>query len=591
MFDTRLRQFRFTKSQLSNAPLAADSARISGAKTRTAKGNLEDKNVTATTIEDEAEIYEQRSREAKSQLLRFVDSAATVEENLDCARRVLERLTKSLAEQDTMINDIQRQRDEIANSCKFVQADNALLEADMQAKRQHTTTLKHEIQRLSQEDIALHFQSQSIERQMTTLVSATDSTQRLLDDANLNIRWYKTEEIALKVTYDDAMKDIARMKVDFSRVADVTQLIDRQLSVKKKEREDNTEELETIQHTLRHHVADFERQTDGIHSLQDEFERGLFRHRWLKQRAAARHSMQLEIALLESRINQERVVRSRYEMQLQRTLNVHRWTLLKSSNPDHYQAIQLVQTLKTQLEGTFRSKQRLEDTKVALLNRLARKNERIRNVRVVDGNYALSLARDSAKNKDRELRTMEGQVKSGRSRVFELESIVGNMKAMIKQSHSLTTSVRRKKQKDGDIPALPIGAKADERTRLGGGFMLVQSARAHNPKIRDSENDEFAGQPGPKKAQKGVPASARAESTVSWRPNLNPELSVTSVSSLGRDGDPVRRKPRVEAMRSKQVTREASSQSSAPRSARSSGSKHSDAPRPQIKLHAAILQF
>jgi hypothetical protein len=283
------------------------------------------------------------------------------------------------------------------------------------------------------------------------------------------------------------------------------------------------------------------------------------------------------------------------QIKLHRPMNVHRWTLLKAASPDHYQAIQLVQTLKTQLEGTFRRRQRLEDTKVALLKCLAQRNERIRNLHVVDGNYALSAVRDSVTSKDRELRTMEGEVKSGRSRVFELESIVGNLKTMIKQSHSLVTSVRRKQQKDLDIPTLPISAKAAERTRLGGGFTLAQSAGANKPKLCDSENDNFSGRPGQKKPQKRAPASARAESTVSWRPGLNPELSVTSVSSLGRDGDPLRRKPRVEAIRSKAGTREASSHSSVPRSARSSacssGSSQADAPRPHVKLHTAILQF
>jgi chromosome segregation ATPase len=598
-FDTRLRQFQFTKSQVASevahSRLTAANSRLVGTDTSAAKGDLEVQNIKVATIEEDLRTYEQRSHEAKGQLIQFADSAAIVEENLDYARRALGRLTKSLKEHDDMIQELQDQRDKINNSIKSVQSDNARLEVDLKVERHQAATLKQDLQLRAEEAIAVHFQTRSIERQMTTLTSATESTQRLLDEANVAVHRWKAEEIRLRLTHDEAVKDAARTKAEFSSVVDIAKLITKQLSDKKKEADDNTGKLDSMRHKLRQHAVDFERQTDGIRGLEDEFERGLFRHRWLKQRAAVSHAMQLEIALLETRISKEREIRKKYEIQLQRPMNVHRWTLLKAASPDHYQAIQLVQTLKTQLESTFRRRQRLQDTKVALFKCLAQKNERIRNAHVVDGNYALSAVRDSATSKDRELRTMEDQLRSGRSRVFELESIVGDLKTNIKHSHSLATSVRRKQQKDVDIPTLPIGAKVAERTRLGGGFMLTQSALANKPKICDPENDELSGRPGQKKPQKSASASARAESTVSWRPTLNPELSVTSVSSLGRDGDPVKRKPRVEVIRSKRGTREASAQSSAPRSARSSayssGSRQADGPRPQVKLHSAILHF
>jgi chromosome segregation ATPase len=198
---------------------------------------------------DYVRTYEQRSHDAKAQLIQLADSTAFVEENLHSARRALERLNKSLKEHDAMVRDIQSQRDEINNSIKSIQSDNAQLEADLQAKRQQTAALKHDIQRRSEERIALLFQSRSIERQITTLTSATDSTQRRLDEANVTIHRYKAEEIRLRSTYDEAMKDIARTRTEFSSVVDLAKLIDKQLSHKKKEADDNAGTLNTMQHS------------------------------------------------------------------------------------------------------------------------------------------------------------------------------------------------------------------------------------------------------------------------------------------------------------------------------------------------------
>jgi chromosome segregation ATPase len=603
-FDTKLRQLQQAKVQLadqhSDLKLAIANADLAESGRTLVKNEKQQLDYQTITVTEELRRYEADVQQTNIQLSRLLGVIESLQEDGVTAGHTLDRLHKSTREHDTIIRKMQEERDHISNAIETVVVENSHLEADVKARREQITQLKIDIQQRTQDCISVHFQTNGLEKQMKALNGTVALTKRLLDEATVTLLRYKAEEMKLRVIYDEAMKDIMRAKAEHTSIVDVSQMLRRQLSGRQREVGTHATELSTLTHTMGHHGAAFERQTDSLVDLRTDLERGIAHHRSLMIRSSYCHALALEVVALESKISHEVELRKWYEVELTRPMNVHRWTVMKEMAPERYQSIQMTHYLKAKLEASYREKQRLEQQRAALLKGIAQKNERMKHVRIEDGNYALGVMRDSIQGKDRELKSMEWEVTEGRQHVLDLESLVEALKLQVKKAHTAASAIKRKQRED-EIPVLPLGPKFLERTRLGGGFDLATSARSGKPVV---ENDGFENRCSVRRvaakiAHRAAPATARVESNPSWKPVRAPAPELT-VQSARSEADPVRRKPRVSVER--QVRRGPGAGDSSSRSdgssARSSGGSSArssrsgtDSSRPQVKLHTAVIQF
>jgi hypothetical protein len=289
----------------------------------------------------------------------------------------------------------------------------------------------------------------------------------------------------------------------------------------------------------------------------------------------------LEVVSLEAKLQREIELRNRYEREMTRPINVHRCTVLKELAPARYQQIQMAQQLKARLELIYRENEKLEERKITFLKEIAKKSDRMKHIRIEDGSYAAQVMRDSIISKDRELKLMEGEVVENRQRIFVMEQSIESLKLHIKQLHVATTAIKRK-QREEEIPVLPIGLKfTEQRTRLGGGFDLAQSARTPRP---PPDPEEFERRSVRRPAHRPTPASAKVESNVSRKATLTPTPTGPAVTAARSDIDTVRRKPRVSV--EKQARTDSSSGKSSARSSRAS-----DPFRPRLKPRTTLIQI
>jgi hypothetical protein len=189
--------------------------------------------------------------------------------------------------------------------------------------------------------------------------------------------------------------------------------------------------------------------------------------------------------------------------------------------------------------------------------------------------------REAIADKDRALAGMERELLASRQQLACTEAAVDGLRLRVKQTHIATATIKRRHREE--VPPIQIPPKALERTRLGGGFDLVQSART--PRQPDQDGAERAARPDRR------PPSARTDSTTSWLPR-NPVPAAEPTAPQRTDADAARRWPRVAVGKQAKRGRTGSPAHPDPpgrpsaRSSRPGGSA-----RPQVKLHTTIVQF
>jgi hypothetical protein len=267
--------------------------------------------------------------------------------------------------------------------------------------------------------------------------------------------------------------------------------------------------------------------------------------------------MQWAIMNLENRINRELEIRGHCELQLFRPVHVHHWMLLKAMEPEYFRNIQMVQYLKSKLDRAFHQRRSLDAQKATLLSELEAKKEQTRKVRIKDGDYAISVVRQSISNKKKEMKEIEGELNDCRLRISEMESAIDHRKVKIVHSYSEIVPTKRK-QFDATRPFSP---PTIDRMGTGERFDIPQRARKHNPRFAKHNREP------PEKPDQD-------EAEASWEPRP----SVSSPTS-----DSVRKNPRLEARWSKPKERE-----SVALSARSSARLSTS--RPRVRRRTANIQ-
>jgi chromosome segregation ATPase len=566
--DARADQLQAAAVQLMEEKAATQSARryaklIASGRMKE-KGEAQTQQSKVTLLEEELRRYQKQNHEVKMQLSRFTTRMETIDGDMNCAKGKLEQLNGTLRHHDTLIRDMEEERRGVVDQLKVVQEEHSQLETDFAEKYRQAAKLKKDIQQRTQDSILLHFQTRSLERQMTYFEGAADLTQRSLDEVQTAISRFRVEERKLQVIYSQALKDVNHTKAEFSHVEELSGMLHRQLSARQRDVADHALEFAAIVHELEHRAAAFNRQSDELRGLENDLEHGISQYRSLKRRAAVCRAMQLEIVTLENRINREIKIRGHCELQLLRPVNITRWRLLKTMEPEYFRNIQMVQYLKSKLDKAFHQQRSLDAQKAVLLRQLESKNEQMRKVRIEDGEYAISVYRRSISKKEKEMKEIDGDLRDKRRRVFQMESTLDNLKKTITLSHSDSSSMKTR----------PIGPPTMDRTGIGEGFDMAQIPRRRNPRFAKHDRDE--------PPQKHPKRTNRDESEDSGK-RVRSEYAVTSPPSA-RKADSVRRKPRVEAKRSKPNGRE-SIGSSARSSARLSKS------RLRFRFQAANNQF
>jgi hypothetical protein len=588
---------------------AADQSRVVAVAHDVEKNGLRELKLKAVQVENEKLVYEGRLRDTKVQVIRLEDVGSVTQTDISHAMRSLDTLSASIKQHDQIIQAIQKERDHISNDIEAAKRENERVSNELRAKRELVSKLKRDIDQKTADCITVHFQTRSVEKSIAAMSGAAEMTTKLIDDARVAILRYKAEGMKLRVILDEAIRDIGQAKAESLSVFDICTMLERQLSGRNQEVTQRTEEISTAEYILEHHAAAYERQSDSIAHLQDDLGRAAALHRILTNRASAAHMMTFEIIGLEAKFQREREMRDRYEQELSRPINVHRWTIMKAMAPERYQQIAMVQYIKAKIEDAYREEMKLQAQKADLNKRLRYKVDRMKRVHIEDGSYALSVFRERLSQKDTDLRAMDVELRESRDRSAAYQMNINTIQQQLVQSHSATTAMKRKKMERPDIPVLPLGPKFVERSRLGGGFDLSArkdtTPKPHVVLLTEEAVAQISARDSVRRIKVDGhdirPSSARSEEVpTNWRPhpqrtskpkakNANPELSIVSVMSSRQnfDDELTRKRPQKTAPAGTNTSGSSSARSSG-RSARASGAQSS---RPQVKVHTAVIRF
>ncbi|OHT04963.1 hypothetical protein TRFO_27405 [Tritrichomonas foetus] len=497
------------------------------------KLNHQKEGIRAHDVELETKIYEQKTHEAKVQLVRLNDNKGIIMKELGSANSWLEKLEKSGKDHDKFIHEMRHERDIISNQIEGLVNENAEYTANIAAKNEELLQLKKDIQKRTEECISIHFQTRGVEKQINALNGMVDMTKRLCDEIKSTIVGYKAEGAKLRLIFDEAHKDINMARSELQNIEEVSRLIGRQLCRKRDEVEKASTEMKTLLHQMQRSYNMYEQQTDQINELNEELEQKIYQNRLLRQKSECEHDLEMEVITLETRLIHEKEIRNRFEEEFERPMNVHRWTMLQAMSPNIFKQITMIQFLKHKIELVVRKQIKLNEKKAQLQKTIEINNSRMKNCKIQDGQYALSIMKEAISRKDKELNEMENELKEKAGYMKEMKETVDFAKLKVKQSHIATSSLKRQMPKT-EIPTLPINTpKFIERTRLGGGFNLS----SQKDKINDKIPEKSARTP-----QTTRPVSRKKVNEDDFYPSSNSSSNHFSIREVSTNSDLRRKK-------------------------------------------------
>lgn len=462
----------FQDAKMETQESQAINENIDIAITQEKEGQAKD-DLKAFSIDFETKKYEAKAHEAKVNFARAKDTQSMINTELEASRENLRKMEKSSKEQQKLLEDMRHDRDVISNKIEAFVNGNKELELNIQAKNSELLKLKTDIQNRTEECIRVHYQTETIAKQIQTMNGSLATMERLFNESRDTITGYKAEGTKLRLIYDEAHKSIDLIKTELDNLEEVKRLVARQISRKDQEISKMRGEIHTLQCILDKKNSAYLSQSEQLNGLMAELERTVNQNQRLTQRTSAKHLLEMEVISLETRLIHEKEVRNRFELEFERPMNIHRWTILKSTSPHIFNQIMMIQQLKHNLEVAVRKQDKCNERKSQILKEIELNNKRMRTCKIQDGKQAMGIIKNTLIRKDQEIMQLERELKSKSALMKEMKEAVDTTKYRMVQTHIAAT---KKQGTKTEIPIIAINtSKAGERSRLGGGFSLASA--------------------------------------------------------------------------------------------------------------------
>ena len=501
--DARARDLRANKVKVQQEAEAAVHAknlnRLRGANIKTVKNDIQDKDLSAASIEKETKTYQDTARNLKVKTIRIEDNDSLRKADMSLAEQTLARLQKSSHDQHKFIEDIRKERDAYSNKIESIVKENEELQVQLSKLQEEVKKLKKQSKQKTKEAIETHFASRAVEKQILALNDMVTLTNNLNRDSTQTIIGYEAEGMKLRRVLDEALTDIHIAKAELGSLEDLTRTLKTKVAMKNSDTAGYVKEHQTLQDRISSNAQAFGEQSTQLEELQAELEGHIQRYHVLSEKAERVKKLKLAQISLESHLVRERELCHQEQAEACLPRNVHRWTVLKMMDRGMWNNIQLLQYIKAEMEKVDREQLKLNDEKKTLTEKLKNKTSRTsRSTKAEDSLNATRAYQECLKKKDEELRDIKQELDETTKQVQKMAVEIDTLKQKIKTSHITTTSIKRQRQQQFPMPTVPvlqIGSRTIERSRLGGGFNLASersgsSCRTTGQKVEFLDDDE-----------------------------------------------------------------------------------------------------
>ncbi|EAY05966.1 hypothetical protein TVAG_123890 [Trichomonas vaginalis G3] len=458
------------------------------------KRDIEDLNSYAHSLEQEVKLYMKQAGESIVNTVRFTDNLNMTRAEIESSNYLLHSIEVQSKDHEKIVQNMRKERDIISNQIIGIEKENDELHKKIDGQHEEIQKLKNLAQEKTSDCIKEHFKSRSLEKQNISLAEMAELTKKMTQEMNSTVIKYKSEATKLNLIIMESEKDITHASAELKNISDVITMLKSQLAERQTEIDTQKVKVSSLMYELDHKGFNFSENQKKYKEMEAEMSALMDKNRKLKERAEVLTSLTVEKISLDSAILHEREIRNRYEQELMRPLNVHRWTIMQAMNPEGYKQIQMMQYLKSKLEAVERQKVSLFEKKKKIIDEIEKVKTRAKNARFIDEDVAFDNIKNSLKKKDEEMEEMKKETETVKGQVETLKSMIAELRDRLKETKTKSLAIKQKNQSlnGPQVPVLPINMKPVELTRLGGGFSLetpriAQTARQVDLDIQEEE--------------------------------------------------------------------------------------------------------
>lgn len=392
---------------------------------------LNEKNInieqSIDIIKEQNYQIEKELNEKQIQLFYLQNDLKRMDQILETARKDRDREQRKISdctEKNNLYKSeiLARKNENYAIRSEIAEKDRELLDIHTQI-----LDLKDQIQRRKKENLEFSEEVQKMQNACEDLFQDILKTKHVLDQAMFDISDHKTQKNKIAITIKFSQDQIDKLEI---------------------KRKEILENAHIHSYTIQNKNVMYSEKLDQIENHKHELSNLLHTRDSLIYKKGKVHTLQKEIIHLEKQLSETRIKRTLLEEEMKTPMNIHRWRLLESTNPDLMQLIKMKIELVNQI-----------DTLIAKQTRLNRSRSSIKEKKEnVESHLAKSygtgkfleekmILKEELKKKNKLMETLETEMQRKLSTLSFKKYEANNVKHAVIQETLTANEIHQKVQK------------------------------------------------------------------------------------------------------------------------------------------------
>lgn len=477
-----------------------DQSKIITAEIVAVKGDTHEARGKLSQVKEEAGQYESKSMLAKNNESQIREDIKAREAMIDSGTRQVEHLYERQRRQMGLIETLQNERDLTSRMVQSSTKENEALRGENEAIAKEIAVLKEDIRKKDEECVATHFRQKQVSQQIRSLSNDVKEMQMKLKDADDFLAETRNKISRARHLISEAELDQKQQKYVLNDITMSAQLIEKASVRKGGEKEALADKVKVLTSMIEKGRASFEKQEDEIEKSEQILAGELERQKRLMESTRHTRALRLECLRIEKSIVQEMGKERALEEEMQKPMNVHRWRLLDSTNPELAQLIRMNTTLRDRLMTLIYRLDNLNRKKKEVAEKAAREEKHLQNAYGGHLEEEKAFLLDLLRQKNRLLKQMRQQADEQGTTVMGTRDQLMNVRTMVREEKSELYGQKKKVERMraqtayGTRPkarqvATPITPRAETRF-VGGGFAVgavMTPVKMENPSPAKTE--------------------------------------------------------------------------------------------------------
>lgn len=379
-----------------------------------------------------------------SQTANVIDNLSELKKQIEISDMKLKQKDFENKNQLAIIKTTQEERDKIIKEVQLCVKENEEINSQIKSQAAVLHKLKEDVRAKDEECVLLH-----ISYKKTTKLLRDLAIKKVEYENNLKEITEKEKDFFYKVQcsnhiLDQANKDIENGKFELDNIIQQNRDIVKQFETKKKESDAVVEKNRVLQSLIRIGGHKYNQIITKVEELKQDLSIQIDKMNKLSLLLRGQNAARYEIRRLEKEIIHAQGKIKAMEEEFEAPRNVHRWHLLKSSDPVQYEYVMMRIHLLNDITNSIAMAQKVKLVENALREKLIHIRKLFKSS--YGGNYddefnTLNLI---LKEKKKQLKTMEDQLQVKRPQVEHEKSNIDDIRSMLRDS-KIDISEKQKK--------------------------------------------------------------------------------------------------------------------------------------------------